>query len=159
MRRHAILEDESRYVMRFNSSKRVMLLAALLCGFASAGIANAGSGDIYNLGTLGGPYSFGYALNAGGQVAGASFTGDGLQQAFRYTGTPGSGGAMVNLGTLAGGYESYSRGIHASGQVAGYSRTFGLSSAARPPATDPQELVRTMLDVAISFGRRCFWWD
>src|SRR5262249_12681201 len=83
---------------------------------------------IYNLGTLGGPESDGYAINASGQVAGAAFTagsggGSGATlHAFRYSGTPGSGGAMVDLGTI-GGSVSWGYAINASGQIAGDSYT------------------------------------
>ena len=43
------------------------------------------------------------AINNAGQVAGyATTTGNATVHAFRYTGTPGSGGVMADLGTLGG---------------------------------------------------------
>src|SRR5262245_57473599 len=73
---------------------------------------------IYNLGTLGGSASGGNALNASGQVTGYSYAPNGDIHAFRYTGTPGSGGTMADLGTLGGStIEGY--GINGAGQVAG----------------------------------------
>jgi probable HAF family extracellular repeat protein len=77
-----------------------------------------------DLGTLGGNGK-GYGINDAGQVAGESDTTHG-PHAFRYSGTPGSGGAMADLGTLGGG-ESYGRGINNSGQVAGYSVPAGAT--------------------------------
>ena len=77
-----------------------------------------------DLGTLGGVDSHGLAVNVNGQVAGDSrITGRATSHAFLYTGTPGSGGAMADLGTLAAGFASYAFGINAAGQVTGYSGT------------------------------------
>src|SRR5687768_1677150 len=100
----------------------------LLCGLLLVTCLNvpatlAASGDIHNLGTIGGTVSEGYAVNDAGQVAGYSYApGDVEYHAFLYTGTPGSGGAMADLGTFGGGY-SQGFGINASGQVTGYSWT------------------------------------
>ena len=79
-----------------------------------------------DLGTLGGTDSRGYGINDAGQVAGESNppTGDEAVHAFRYTGTPGSGGAMADLGTL-GGTNSDGLGINDAGQVAGYAQMTG----------------------------------
>ena len=86
-------------------------------------------GAMADLGTLPGKtYSQGLAINDVGQVVGCSGnsldTTDTTQHAFLYTGTPGSGGAMADLGTLGGTY-SVGRAINTSGQVVGHSKTTG----------------------------------
>ena len=98
----------------------VMSLAIVAVGALHAVAAPP---TIHNLGTLGGTDSLGIAINASGEVAGSSSTADNsARRAFLYTGTPGSGGAMVDLGTL-GGTDSFGIAISASGQVAGSSNT------------------------------------
>jgi probable HAF family extracellular repeat protein len=73
----------------------------------------------FDLGTLGSKYSVGYDINASGQVVGDSFISDtGIRHAFRYDGTPGSGGVMRDLGTL-GPRDSFAYGINSAGQVTG----------------------------------------
>jgi probable HAF family extracellular repeat protein len=62
------------------------------------------------------------AINNRGQVTGSSSTAGDAEHAFLYTGTPGRGGAMADLGTLGGTY-SYGFAINAHGQVAGWSYT------------------------------------
>ena len=74
-------------------------------------------GAIQDLGTLGGPSSWAYAINQAGQVAGGSTTADGKQHAFLWT--PGQG--MQDLGTLPGALSSIARGINDLGQVVGES--------------------------------------
>ena len=86
-----------------------------------------GSGGVMrDLGTFGGPesfYSHGSGINASGQVAGSALTNDGFSyHAFRYDGTPGSGGVMRDLGTL-GGDGSYAYGINDAGQITGQAWT------------------------------------
>jgi probable HAF family extracellular repeat protein len=87
-----------------------------------------GSGGIMrDLGTLGGSGSRGYGINNAGQVTGNSYLGDTSAEpthAFRYDGTPGSGGVMRDLGTL-GGTNSYGVGVNDAGQVAGFSEITG----------------------------------
>jgi probable HAF family extracellular repeat protein len=72
-----------------------------------------------DLGTLGGfsNVSYGFGINASGQVAGYSATNSGFH-AFLYDGT------MHDLGTL-GGSSSYGEGINDGGHVTGYSSTTG----------------------------------
>jgi probable HAF family extracellular repeat protein len=67
-----------------------------------------------DLGTLGGPGSAAYGVNASGQVVGESQLPDGRSHAFTWT----SAGGMVDLGTL-GGASSVALAVNASGQVAG----------------------------------------
>ena len=107
------------------------LSAIALYAGVGARLASAAPGDIYNLGTLGGTYSEGWSVNDAGQVAGAAYIPGETYRAFRYSGTPGSGGAMADLGTLATGY-SLGYGINSSGQVAGIS----------PPSNGPLHAFR-----------------
>src|SRR5205823_6238298 len=73
-----------------------------------------------DLGTLGGPLSWAYAINTSGQVAGLSNTGSfPSTAAFLY-----SNGIMSNLGSL-GGYASYAYAINAPGDVVGASYIAG----------------------------------
>ena len=83
------------------------------------------SGTMHDLLTLGGTNSYGYGINAAGQVTGASDrTGDTRTHAFLWKpSTPnGTSGTMHNLGSL-GGTESNGGAINASGQVSGSSLT------------------------------------
>ncbi len=71
-----------------------------------------------DLGTLGGSYSEGVAINDSGQVTGyADTAGDAARHAFLWDGT-----TMQDLGTL-GGTRSEGVAINASGQVTGCSVT------------------------------------
>jgi probable HAF family extracellular repeat protein len=92
------------------------------------------AGDIRNLGTLGGPRSFGFGVNNSGQVAGHSMTTSSLgsERAFRYDPALGGGGVMYNLGTFGG--MSSGSGINNLGQVAG-SAGGGASRAFRYDGT------------------------
>ena len=108
-------------------SERCGVFVALMLAVAAVvpAATRAAAPAIYNLGTLGGSASQGYAINASGQVTGVSYpTGSTVWHAFLYSGTPGSGGAMANLGTL-GGSSSYSFAINDGRQVVGYSDISG----------------------------------
>lgn len=111
-----------RYCHHPNRSIRApaTLLGVTLMLSPAAGLAAPPA--IYSLGTLGGN-SYGRAVNDAGQVAGYSYTTGNLAfHAFRYDGTPGSGGVMRDLGTFGGTY-SAGHAINSSGQVAGGSNT------------------------------------
>src|SRR5919201_1099904 len=94
-----------------------VLLSLLALCLVSLGAAQT-SYTMSDLGTLGGSYSSGFAINTSGQVTGFSGTvGNSATHAFLisppYT-------IMTDLGTLGGNF-SFGSGINASGQVAGYS--------------------------------------
>jgi probable HAF family extracellular repeat protein len=94
-------------------------LALLAMGLTASALA--GPVRIYDLGTLGGAYSEGDSVNTNGQVAGYSLISK-TPNAFHadlYSGIPGSGGVMGDLGSFGG--KSYAFGINSQGQVAGYS--------------------------------------
>jgi probable HAF family extracellular repeat protein len=101
------------------------LLSALALSATTS--AHAASYTVTDLGTLGGPESFGSGLNASGQVAGSSYgAGAATQQAYLWkpTASGGASGVMTNLGTL-GGTQSFGNGLNVSGQVTGESFTTG----------------------------------
>jgi probable HAF family extracellular repeat protein len=100
-----------------------IVAATLLAGAASTAHADP---VIYDLGTLiGGTYSQGLGVNDAGQVAGFSeIAGSVARHAFLYTGTPGAGGLMHDLGTL-GGMQSQGEAINNAGQVVGWSEIAG----------------------------------
>jgi probable HAF family extracellular repeat protein len=106
--------------------KTTTLLIAL---FALLNIApSAWSATIYSitdLGTLGGFASYGYGINASGEVTGEAYTTGGSEfHAFLYDGT------MHDLGMPGGigGFLSYGNAINASGQVTGNGNKAGGSS-------------------------------
>jgi probable HAF family extracellular repeat protein len=90
--------------------------AVVMLLWVPAASATATPPSIYNLGTLGRPSSNAFAINSAGQVTGVA--GDAPWHAFLYTGMPGSGGVMHDLGTLGGTY-SIGADMNDSGQIGG----------------------------------------
>ena len=72
---------------------------------------------MHDLGTLGGRFSFGLAVNDIGQVAGRSELASFVQHAFL---SAPNGGTLQDLGTL-GGSSSFGESVNDSGNVTGYS--------------------------------------
>lgn len=73
-----------------------------------------------DLGTLGGSFSTGHAINDSGEVAGYSSLLDGSTHAFLTTATGKISDPGADIGTLGGRY-SYAEGINDAGYVVGYS--------------------------------------
>ena len=96
-----------------------LTLAALSLALSAASHAQTGY-TIIDLGTLGGPKSYAFGINAGGQAAGSADTANSAGiHAVRWTGT-----LAADLGTLGGGGSS-GYGINDSGQVTGYAYLTG----------------------------------
>ena len=100
--------------------------AALSAVFGVVGVARGEVYTLTDLGTLQGTYSFAYALNASGQVAGAVPSGGNLNA---FLSAPG-GGALHALGVLPGGTTSSATGVNATGQVVGSSSSGTSTSEA-----------------------------
>lgn len=79
--------------------------------------------SVTNLGTLGGSASTAQGINNSGQLVGYSVTAGGTTHGFLYT-----GGAMIDLGTLAGDPNSEAYGINNLGQIVGTSGSADLGN-------------------------------
>ena len=95
---------------------RVRWCAVLLAALVLTAPGSAQGPRLIDLGTLGGNYSLGVAINDVGQVVGYSEVSGGAVHAFRWDGANG----MQDLGTLGGAY-SCATAINRAGQVVGYS--------------------------------------
>lgn len=105
-------------------NRTIRLIACCLAFSFSASIATAASSYVVtDLGTLGGTFSVGYALNSHGHVTGWSTTANNAaQHAFLYD------GVMHDLGTLNG-MDTFGYGINDRGQVAGSASKGGAQRA------------------------------
>jgi probable HAF family extracellular repeat protein len=100
-----------------------------------------------DLGTLGGRFSDGFAINNSRQVVGSSETSSGEQRPFLY-----SNGQMIDLGTL-GGNDSAAEAINDAGQVVGFSGTFNATSAflySNGQMTNLNDLIDPALGIMLS---------
>ena len=95
---------------------RVRWCAVLLAALVLTAPGSAQGPRLIDLGTLGGNYSLGVAINDVGQVVGYSEVSGGAVHAFRWDGANG----MQDLGSLGGAY-SCATAINRAGQVVGYS--------------------------------------
>jgi probable HAF family extracellular repeat protein len=103
---------------------RLVIVAWLMTIGWSLALAQPALADfqVTDLGTLGGTPSAAYAINADGQIAGISYTSDGVRHAFLW-----QNGVMSDLGTFNGGAESQGLAINNSGQVVGVSDINGAT--------------------------------
>ncbi len=103
-------------VTAFMPNFRLVLAACLLVLVSDKVFAQ--SPRVYyadDLGTLGGPYLLGAAMNNNGDIVGAGTTADGVMHAFRWTHSRG----LEDLG-LFGGVMSGATGINDSGDILGF---------------------------------------
>ena len=99
--------------------------------------------SILNLGTLGGGYSYAYAINNEGQVVGASTDATGYDHAYRTAPNAAINPLTDNLGTL-GGLSSFGYGINDSGQVVG--ATYDAAGNFRAFRTAPNAAINPLTD-------------
>ena len=94
------------------------LFLAVAASFFSLGAPAATSWTLIDLGTLGGPGSYGAAVNDGGQVVGCSDTASGGIHAFIY-----ENGSMRDLEPASGSANSCALAVNTNGAAAGRSST------------------------------------
>ena len=96
--------------------------------------ASFSSGQVTDLGTLGGLYSAALGINSSGEIVGNSTTtNDPVSPTHAFVYNPGSG--MVDLGTLGGDYSS-AVSINDAGDIAGYSAVNGTTETFLYTASD-----------------------
>jgi probable HAF family extracellular repeat protein len=105
------------------------------------------NGAMQDLGTLGGTNSYGYGINASGQVTGGATTAAGTLHVFV---TDPTTFAMTDLGTLTGYTNSVATGINAGGQVTGYA----YSGSTQYRAFVSDATTNTMTDLGTLGGAR-----
>ncbi len=112
--------------MLASGSSRAILAVVLLTSLATSGAFSSPQYRITDIGTLGGPTSHAWAINAAGEVIGYSDTG---VETHAFIWSPEDG--LTDLLTL-GGDLSHAYGINDLGEVVGYSRDVsGLDTAFR----------------------------
>lgn len=101
--------------MRVRNALLAVAVATLTFGFATAAYAQGHTAYVVeDLGTLGGNYLVGLAVNANGDIAGYAQLADGSYHAFRWT----AAGGLEDLGAN-GGTSSQAAAINQAGDVAG----------------------------------------
>src|SRR5580698_7774107 len=109
------------FLTRITRRSPMLLLAGTLSGVAIESQAQQQYTAI-DIGTFGGTYIEGFAINAKGEITGyASTAGNDTYYAFLY-----SDGTLTNIGT-AGSSETAGTAINTIGQIAGYSLSNGYS--------------------------------
>ena len=96
----------------------IPVLVSILILSINSPMSSFGTIEIIDLGTLGGTFSIGAAINEAGQVVGRSTTSSFVTHAFVWD----SENGMTDLGTLGGAISS-ATAINEEGQVAGISGT------------------------------------
>jgi uncharacterized membrane protein len=102
--------------------------------------------SVEDLGTLGGTYLYGAAMNSNGDIAGSGTLADGSQHAFRWT----RSGGLEDLGAN-GGIESNAAGINDRGDVVGYyfmDQTYVLRNFIAPRGGVMQDLSPEIFQVS-----------